>query len=1350
MRDRASDDGSSVWEPKFLCGTMAAPIILSDGRVTTCTKDVTGRNTIANIFEDDFPTVLGRYAKIRMKTMANPIELAHCWDCFSNLDRWKNQGIPHAHWKNGSITEADKTQFIDAFDPSAAVLNIETSSKCNLRCIGCAIAAPNFRHQRTQRNIDMDHLMKWLDGHCQHIANVRLYHIGETFAHPRWAELSRFLKAQNPQINTFTSTNGMIMSRPGVVEELATAGLDSIMFSLHGARAASSRKYMGDNFDLEKALAAARKVASVVKEDGNKISLSWRYVLFEWNDSEAEIEHAIQLARDIGFTSLHFTLTHTNAPSRRFRIDGEAWRDLRARCRASWPTDEETEYQRVTPMIARLFTRPVQSKPQVAGQPKNAAALPSKLPQPIIAPNNAAALHAKIKRPGDNSYGERIRFATSLAKFGFLTEATDIFADLTQTEQATAAAHQAYGNVLREQGSDTEALAAYAIARERYDGDAPIALDLACAHAFRNLGRHSDAVSYYTAAIQKREAMGGQPYGEVVYYELAETLAAIGDGDRSQHYFRRWIENHYIADHINKIIYAWIPKNACTYLKTAMVRNSTQIEAFRAFEKDAHVFTRQPNSGFQLQRTECLHDPGYFTFAVLRDPFQRLVSAYANVFVKPLRTQLAAFDDIREATLAVYAHEGRPPDFARSITFEQFIRYVARTPNIDLNYHWRPQRTFFDDPFPSIDFVGRGEDMAEIEKVLAQRVNWRFDAVENTNRTTYATSSGGARFHSARPHDLAGADFPPADRLYTPELRELVIERYQSDFELYQHQFGIDLRDPPSGAKRAATPAVPRRTEPVTPKPRAQPVSIQKASGADVDPELQCRTVRIAANDTNALQQSLKDAFADQANGQSTRLVVAAGVYRPNFRSTTPNKTDAVVVIAAEVPGTVAICGSDPLRGWRKDGRIWSVDWPSTWDAGTPPDDYGDPHLKTPELMLRRELISVNDRLMRQVLNASELQPGCFFIDEEQKAIRLAPPDGLDPNTANVEVGMRAGGLILNNKANLILDGLEFRHDVSMHAAPQCAPLQMSNCRNVLIQHCLFRQNNNKGLYVGGKDNAAITIRSSRFVENGCIGLHVVQCRDLLIKNCETSQNNWRGAWSGFYRGWGCGFKVSYSRRVSIRRHRSFRNLATGGWIDLENTDVLVEDSQFYGNYRGLHLEAGGGPFMVSDCQIIGNRQEPAIDGWRWSFGSGLALTHVPNVTVTNCFLADNDTAQIGVRDDRETRTLPNEKGGGAHVWRSEGLCLIGNTVITTKASASLLHLPDGHFDAGRFWNAFTASGNRYYAACAPLPFQIGGYRPNASGGVSGVLVPRKINFDTWRRFSRQDEDSAFHEDLPP
>lgn len=338
------------WSPKFLCSSMRSPIVLSDGRVTTCTADCDGDNVFANIYEHDFGEVLGRYAALRPAAMEEPGRLPHCLACYSKLPQSKKIGLPRAEWMVQQNDEAQRQKFIRAFDPNAVAMNFELSSKCNLRCAGCSVTKPDFGAKRGTTNIDMDRLIEWVSGGGRRIRQARLYHMGETWAHPRWADFTHALKAQNSASYVFTSTNGMLMLKRGVFGQLPTAGFSHIMFSVHGARQASAERYMGKAFRIEVALEAARRVAEIRDRWQLPLRLSWRYVLFEWNDSDEEIKDAQEQAEMAGFDEIHFTLNCYPSPAERFNVNSPAWHSLREACALAWPWGRQ--YQDATPMVA--------------------------------------------------------------------------------------------------------------------------------------------------------------------------------------------------------------------------------------------------------------------------------------------------------------------------------------------------------------------------------------------------------------------------------------------------------------------------------------------------------------------------------------------------------------------------------------------------------------------------------------------------------------------------------------------------------------------------------------------------------------------------------------------------------------------------------------------------------------------------------------------------------------------------------------------------------------------------------------------------------------------------------------
>ena len=338
------------WSPKFLCGFMKSPVALSDGRVTTCTKDCSGDNTFASLYEHTFAEIVQKYRDLRTAVMSDPSLLPHCHYCYLTMPESRRIGRPGAKWLSVDNNHGKIQQFLQAFNPRSVVLNLELSSKCDLRCADCFMSQPQFRSARGAANMDVDRLLQWLNGTGQDISQMRLYHLGETWLNPRWAEFTRAAKMQNPNTFLFTSTNGALMGKLGVFEQLPTSGINHIMFSIHGARQSSVKRYMGHSFDLRAAFEAATRTAEIRERQQGNFDLSWRYVLTKWNDSEEEIQEAKLLAREIGFREIHFTLNHTPSHGGRFRIDAEDWRVLREQCAVT--SSKSVAYQRDTPMVA--------------------------------------------------------------------------------------------------------------------------------------------------------------------------------------------------------------------------------------------------------------------------------------------------------------------------------------------------------------------------------------------------------------------------------------------------------------------------------------------------------------------------------------------------------------------------------------------------------------------------------------------------------------------------------------------------------------------------------------------------------------------------------------------------------------------------------------------------------------------------------------------------------------------------------------------------------------------------------------------------------------------------------------
>jgi hypothetical protein len=71
-------------------------------------------------------------------------------------------------------------------------------------------------------------------------------------------------------------------------------------------------------------------VAIRAKLNLKKPLLFWKYLLFEWNDSDEEIRRARRLSKEIGLDGLQFCLVGYPSPSKRFTANSPEWKNLQA------------------------------------------------------------------------------------------------------------------------------------------------------------------------------------------------------------------------------------------------------------------------------------------------------------------------------------------------------------------------------------------------------------------------------------------------------------------------------------------------------------------------------------------------------------------------------------------------------------------------------------------------------------------------------------------------------------------------------------------------------------------------------------------------------------------------------------------------------------------------------------------------------------------------------------------------------------------------------------------------------------------------------------------------------------
>jgi hypothetical protein len=211
-----------------------------------------------------------------------------------------------------------------------------------------------------------------------------------------------------------------------------------------------------------------------------------------------------------------------------------------------------------------------------------------------------------------------------------------------------------------------------------------------------------------------------------------------------------------------RAIYISVPKVACTSFKTAFAQ-LLGLNLEKARRNPHGVWYPSPVPIESLQR---LLYPGFFRFAFVRNPWDRLVSCYRD----KIRNEV---DGITLFTVrpGVANCLARFDSFVAGMPFDAFVEAVAAIPDADADEHFRSQYTFLTNRKGQIaaDFVGRYERLAEDFQIVQQRTG-----LPNIELPRLQAARTVARYAA----------------YYTPRTRDIVAERFRKDIETFGYEFG--------------------------------------------------------------------------------------------------------------------------------------------------------------------------------------------------------------------------------------------------------------------------------------------------------------------------------------------------------------------------------------------------------------------------------------------------------------------------------------------------------------------------------------------------------------------------------
>jgi MoaA/NifB/PqqE/SkfB family radical SAM enzyme len=287
---------------RYVCPWIEDSITVhSDGNVTCGLDDPNGQRSFGNIYVQ---TVQEIFANPEFGQLQSKLWNGHrCMGCTLYRPATSGQAV------------APRSAL-----PSTLV--VEPTVKCNIRCLNDACVANNDPKIRT-RDGDMlqyEAFADLIDQLRSVLRFVYFFNYGDPFVHAEAEDMLLYLRQACPAVDVVTSTNGIPLAKPSRAAKIVASGVNTMVFTIGGITQESYERYhVAGKVDLAlkgmKNILDARKAAA-----GHRPTVVWRYLLFRWNDSEAEIDEAIRIAEEFGVDIFHLYLTHVPHDGWSFRF----------------------------------------------------------------------------------------------------------------------------------------------------------------------------------------------------------------------------------------------------------------------------------------------------------------------------------------------------------------------------------------------------------------------------------------------------------------------------------------------------------------------------------------------------------------------------------------------------------------------------------------------------------------------------------------------------------------------------------------------------------------------------------------------------------------------------------------------------------------------------------------------------------------------------------------------------------------------------------------------------------------------------------------------------------------------
>ena len=289
-------------------------VVLSDGKVVCGCADPHGERPLGDL---------------------NKQTLNDIWNAphVRNIRRQLNQGYAPFCKPCGLKTMVDEDYEIPQRPEHVETLPrifLEPAVGCNISCLEAVCnQTSKIVQTRSQRVMGWEDFKRIVDSVGDELVRLDFFNYGESFVHPKSVDMMEYIKATYPNVFLYISTNGLLLTDDRM-ERLVKAGVDEITFAVDGPDHDTYVKYRVKG-DFDKVFGIMRRFVEIRDSQGAQLPfLNWRYIIFNWNDSDEKMRRTRELAAEIGIDKLVWEITNHPpvAVSEKYQPGTAAWHEI--------------------------------------------------------------------------------------------------------------------------------------------------------------------------------------------------------------------------------------------------------------------------------------------------------------------------------------------------------------------------------------------------------------------------------------------------------------------------------------------------------------------------------------------------------------------------------------------------------------------------------------------------------------------------------------------------------------------------------------------------------------------------------------------------------------------------------------------------------------------------------------------------------------------------------------------------------------------------------------------------------------------------------------------------------------